>query len=72
MTILEEIYAALLLARPDDLTEVRRYIEWIRIRRRVNDRFYFRAHWVYVKKAPPQLEEPTPLFGTHAGNAHWV
>jgi hypothetical protein len=46
MTIVEEIYAALLLAKPGDLAEVRKYIKWIMIRRQVNDRFYFSAHWV--------------------------
>jgi hypothetical protein len=46
MSIIEEIYAALLLARPGDLAEVRKYIAWIKFRRQVNDRFYFSAHWV--------------------------
>jgi hypothetical protein len=59
MTIIEEIYAALLLARPGDLAEVRRYIQWIMIRRQINDRFYFSAHWV--------TRPPTP-----AARAHWV
>lgn len=46
MTLIEEIYAALLLARPDDLSEVEKYIRWISIRRRINQRFYFQAHWI--------------------------
>lgn len=57
MTIIEEIYAALLLARPDDLSEVEKYIKWILIRRQINRRFYFQAHWV---TRPP------------ARRAHWI
>jgi hypothetical protein len=59
MTIIEEIYAALLLAKPGDLAEVRKYIKWIMIRRQVNNHFYFCAHWVTRAHAP-------------AGRIHWV
>ena len=46
MNIDEEIIIALALLGPDDLEAARRYIQWIKIRRKVTDRFYFRAHWL--------------------------
>jgi hypothetical protein len=52
MTIPEEIYAALLLAKPGDLAEVRKYIQWLLIRRQVNARFYCSAHWVTRPERP--------------------
>jgi hypothetical protein len=59
MTIIEEIYLALLLAKPGDLAEVRKYIQWLTLRRQVNQHFYFSAHW--ITRAHPQ-----------AGRVHWV
>lgn len=44
--IIAEIRAALLLANPDDLELFERYLKWMLIRRQVNNRFYFRAHWI--------------------------
>lgn len=45
-SIIEEIRAALLLANPEDLEMFRRYLTWMMIRRKITDRFYFKAHWV--------------------------
>lgn len=42
----DDIAAALASSHPADLALIRRYVEWIKIRRRVNSRFYFQAHWV--------------------------
>jgi hypothetical protein len=59
MNTAEEIYSALLLTRPGDLAEVRKYIQWIMIRRRINGYFYFAAHWVTRPSA-------------RDARAHWV
>ena len=69
---IEDIIAALQSSDRADLATIRTYIDWIKIRRRVHRRFYFRAHWIYHQKAPPILEGPRPVFRTHAGNAHWL
>lgn len=42
----EDILAALASSHPMDLVNIHLYIKWIRIRRQVNRRFYFQAHWV--------------------------
>lgn len=68
MTIIEEIYAALLLAKPGDLSEVEKYIKWILVRRRVNQHFYFSAHWV----SPTQTHRIAPAAKLPAPRAHWV
>ena len=44
--IIEEIRAALLLANPNDLELFKRYLKWMMIRKQVNHRFYFQAHWI--------------------------
>lgn len=59
--MINEIIAALLLSNPKDLAVIRKYIAWMKIRRAVNDRFYFRAHW--VQKTAPQLS---------ARRVHWI
>ena len=46
MNIHEEIIAAMLLVGPHDLQAIRRYIQWIKIRRMVNNHFYSQSHWV--------------------------
>jgi hypothetical protein len=43
---LEDITIALLLAHPDDFEAARKYLQWMQVRRKVTDRFYFRAHWI--------------------------
>ena len=45
MTI-EDIMTALKGADQVELLNIRRYIQWIKIRRRVHQYFYLRAHWV--------------------------
>jgi hypothetical protein len=70
--MLDEIYDAVKDSDPADRYQIKRYIAWLQFRRRTHDQFYLPAHWVYAKKAPPQLEEPKPLFDTFAGNAHWI
>ena len=50
MNPIHEIFIALMAAGPDDLDAVRRYIQWIKVRRQVNHRFYFAAHWVERSK----------------------
>ena len=66
MTIIEEIYMALLLARPDDLKEFEKYIRWILVRRQINQRFYFSAHWVQ-HSGPRKMAPSLP-----AARAHWI
>ena len=61
MTIIEEIYAALLLAKPDDLREVEKYIKWIIFRRQVNRRFYFSAHWIRGPRRPHWVGRHTDI-----------
>lgn len=50
MNIIEEIRAALLLATPNDLDMYLRYLQWMMVRRKINDRFFFRAHWIQGPK----------------------
>jgi hypothetical protein len=54
----QEIIAALLKASRSDLRNIRLYMDWIRLRRRVNNHFYRQAHWI---------QEPSC-----ARRAHWV
>ena len=46
MNYIDEILTTLLLLGPDDLENAKRYLKWIKIRRMVNNRFYFMAHWI--------------------------
>lgn len=50
MNIIDEIITALLLLGPEDLEMAKRYLKWIKARRRINDRFYLAAHWVADEK----------------------
>ena len=43
---MDEIIAALLKTHRADLLNIRRYIAWMKIRRKVNNHFYLSAHWV--------------------------
>lgn len=42
----DEIRRALIEVHSDDLPMIRSYVRWVRIRRKVTDRFYFKAHWI--------------------------
>lgn len=46
MTPIEEIVTALLLLGYEDFENAKRYLAWMQVRRRINHRFYFAAHWV--------------------------
>jgi hypothetical protein len=46
MNLLEQIENELLQMGPEQLEVARKYLQWIKIRRRVTDRFYFAAHWI--------------------------
>jgi hypothetical protein len=46
MNITEEIIATLALLGMDDIEAAKKYLQWITVRRKVNRRFYFSAHWV--------------------------
>ena len=73
MDIIAEIRAALLLANPDDLEDCKRYLQWMAIRQRVTDRFYFRAHWLNKTKTPGLLSQASkPLLVSNPRNAHWL
>jgi len=54
----DEIRRALIEVHDDDRQTIRHYIAWVRIRRKITDRFYRKHHWV-VPAAQPF-------------NAHWV
>ena len=60
MTI-NEIIAALMASHRADLENIRTYITWIRLRRRIYARFYFQAHWLKDSTWKPS-----------ASRAHWV
>lgn len=73
MNIVEEITAALLSAKPDDLEMARRYLKWLKMRRKINHRFYFRAHWVDHQKTPGKISQASkPLLEKHQYRAHWL
>jgi hypothetical protein len=44
--IIDDIRTALLLANPKELEMFRRYLQWLLVRRKINKRFYFQAHWI--------------------------
>jgi len=49
MHIDDLIYRALLETHADDMTIIRRYVQWLKVRRHVNQFFYdlgLRVHWV--------------------------
>jgi hypothetical protein len=52
MSYVEEIITALLLLGTEDLENARRYLRWMQLRRQINDRFYFAAHWIETTPRP--------------------
>ena len=46
MNLIEQIENELLQMGPEQLEVARKYLQWIKLRRKVNDRFYFVAHWI--------------------------
>ncbi len=57
MGIDEQLAQAIFELHPSDLSIIRKYISWVKFRRKVNHTFYPSVHWV--------LSKPRP-------NAHWV
>jgi hypothetical protein len=66
MTILDEIYAALLASDSADLPAIKKYVTWVQFRRRVNNHFYTRAHWIQR----PAIDLCRPA--SFRGSAHWI
>lgn len=56
MDVINEIHRAMRQAHESDIPTIKQYIAWVVFRRRMHDRFYFRAHWVQKS----------------AQRAHWV
>jgi hypothetical protein len=50
MNIIDEIIATLALLGTDDIEAAKAYLRWITVRRKVNRRFYFSAHWIEQPK----------------------
>lgn len=46
MNIDDKIFRAILDAHPDDLPLIKQYANWIRVRRIVNNIFYFETYWM--------------------------
>jgi len=46
MNINEQIAQALLESHPHDLIVIRQYAMWIRLRRKIQNTFYQKFHWV--------------------------
>jgi hypothetical protein len=46
MNLTEEIVATLALLGMDDIELAKKYLDWIAVRRKINRRFYFAAHWI--------------------------
>lgn len=44
--MIDDIFAALMLAHPSDLGTIKHYIRWVKFRRVIHNRFYFNAYWV--------------------------
>jgi hypothetical protein len=59
MNIDEQIFLALMQSDPNDLPVIRRYVAWVRLRRRIHDLFYTSHQWVL----PDHIEE---------NKYHWV
>lgn len=68
-----DILHALADTHPADMLNIRRYLAWIKIRRRINHRFFFQAHWICKNKTPGLLSQaPKPLLVSRPRRAHWL
>ena len=43
---IEEIFAALLIAHPSDKPAIKKFVAWIKFRRRMYNEFFMDSHWV--------------------------
>lgn len=50
MGIDDDISKAIFESHPSDLPIIRKYIQWVKIRRLIHHRFYFMAHWMKSTK----------------------
>ncbi len=44
--MIDEIIIALLLTHPSDIGTIKRYVAWVKFRRRIHNQFYPAVHWV--------------------------
>lgn len=71
--MLDEIYEALSESDPADRYQIKKYIAWLRFRRKMHDQFYVAAHWVYAKQTPGRISQASkPLLVSNPSNAHWI
>jgi hypothetical protein len=49
MTI-EEIFTALRQTHPADLPTIKRFVAWVKFRRRMHNEFYLTIHWVHTSR----------------------
>ena len=71
--MLDEIIQALKESNPADRYQIKRYIAWLRFRRKMHDQFYTPAHWVYAKKTPGLISQASkPLLVGKPTSAHWL
>ena len=46
MDIEYQIRAALAESHPEDLAVIKKYVQWVKFRRKIHDAFYQSVHWV--------------------------
>jgi hypothetical protein len=42
----DDVYNALCGSHPEDIHKIRKYIAWVKMRRKIHHVFFFRAHWL--------------------------
>jgi len=80
MNIDELIAQAVSESHPHDLLIIRRYIAWVKLRRKIHNTFYARVHWVSSNAKPCSKIEPiaVPFLQERRReyrvkfNAHWI
>lgn len=76
MNIDERIAKAIAESHPNDLTIIKHYITWVKLRRKVNDAFYRPVHWVKANMTPLafsiQPVERRRLIRQKFPSVHWV
>lgn len=80
MNIDEQIAQAVAESHPHDLPTIRRYIAWVKFRRKIHNTFYARVHWIKPDAMPfpkmavvtlPFVEERRRPYRVKF-NAHWM
>lgn len=74
MNIDELIAKAIAESHPHDLSAIRQYIAWVKIRRQIHDAFYKPVHWMKSHTFPalPVTVERRRPMRQKFPSAHWM